>query len=125
MNRKDIVNQWISSFAPEVSDEILNEHVFNGGNFLWHVFTWGEIPCLCGDDARKAFDELEYDSATVFYSGYSKNDYPVIKNIAVSQKISSEELETMSDVYFVCQDFKWTYVHTHESSCGPYFRRVI
>ena len=25
------------------------------------------------------------------------------------------------DVYLVDKDFTWTYVHTHEEACGPYF----
>lgn len=57
----DIVNRWISTFASGVSDEILNEHVFKDCNFLWHIFTWGNVTCLEGDKARKAFDECKCD----------------------------------------------------------------
>lgn len=28
-------------------------------NHLWHIFTWGHIPCLEGDAARRAFDALD------------------------------------------------------------------
>lgn len=41
IEKVDIINRWISSFASSVSEEILKEHVFENGNFLWHFF-WGE-----------------------------------------------------------------------------------
>lgn len=31
---QEMVNKWLSSFASNVSQEILSEYVFNDGNFL-------------------------------------------------------------------------------------------
>lgn len=30
----------------------------------------------------------------------------------------------IDDVYVVDTDFTWTYVHTHEEFCGPYFYKL-
>ena len=35
-----------------------------------------------------------------------------------------EELPADVDWYLVDKDFTWTYVHTHEEDCGPYFCRA-
>ena len=28
------------------------------------------------------------------------------------------------DIYVVDKEFTWTYVNTHERSCGPYFSKI-
>ena len=53
----------MSTFGKGVDKNIMEEHVTSYGNLLWHLFTWGEVPCLKGEDARKAFDELQYEEA--------------------------------------------------------------
>ena len=116
-----IVNRWISSFASGVSEEILKEHVFEDYNFLWHIFSWGNVSCLEGDKARKAFDERKCDLVYMFCSGYSSNNFPQIEDVMITNKVTSEQLEMKDDIYIVDMNFSWTYVHTHDSECGPYF----
>ena len=91
------------------------------GNLLWHLFTWGNVSCLQGDDARKVFDELQYDTAIRFYDGYAGH----IEKVSVIDKISAKKVDKdrESDVYIVAEDFSWTYVRTHEEWLGPYFCR--
>lgn len=120
----DFINRWILSFASDASKDILNEHVFKKGNFLWHVFSWGHAPCLEGDKARKAFDGEKCEMVYMFTDGYSKNGFPQIQNITVAKKGVSDLLETENDIYIVDLNFNWTYVHTHESYCGPYFAKA-
>ena len=45
--------------------------------------------------------------------------------ITVNGKITAAQLDqNEEDVYVVDEDFRWTYVHTHEDGwCGPYFCR--
>jgi hypothetical protein len=31
----------------------------------------------------------------------------------------------IDDVYVVDIDFTWTYIHTHEEFCGPYFYQPV
>ena len=58
-----LMEKWLSTFGKGVDKNIMEEHVTSYGNLLWHLFTWGKVPCLQGDDARKAFDELQYEEA--------------------------------------------------------------
>jgi hypothetical protein len=121
IEKTDIVNRWISTFASNVSDKILREHVLEDCNYLWHVFSWGKVPCLEGAQARRAFDERESDLVYMFRKGRSIDKFPRIEGLIITNKVTSEQLETIDDIYVVDLNFIWTYVHTHESECGPYF----
>ncbi len=120
MTEKDIEKKWLKVFAKGVDEECLKKHVYEYGNYLWHIFSWELAPCLKGEEARKAFDEQEYEKAIMFCSGYADNG-AIIKDLKETAKISSKEIEKIDDAYVTAEDFGWTYVHTHEEYCGPYF----
>ena len=120
MSDEELMEKWLSTFGKGVDKNIMEEHVTSYGNLLWHLFTWGEVPCLKGDDARNAFDELQYEEAIRFYDGYAGH----IEKVALIEKITAKTVDNdrASDVYIVAKDFSWTYVRTHEEGiCGPYF----
>jgi len=104
-----------------VDKQIIDEHVTSYGNLLWHLFTWGNVSCLQGDEARKAFDEVQYDEAIRFYDGYASH----IEKVSVIDKVSAKKVDKdrASDVHIVAEDFSGTYVRTHEEGLGPYFCR--
>ncbi len=118
MNSCELIDKWISVFGKEVDKKTIADHVTSFGNLLWHLFTWGNVPCIEGDDARIAFDNLQYTEAIRFYDGYAKH----IEGISVIDKISANNVDKdkKSDVYIVAKDFSWTYVRTHEFDLGPY-----
>ncbi|MBQ2712895.1 MAG: DUF4275 family protein [Clostridia bacterium] len=119
MNHCELVEKWLSVFGNGVDKRLMKDHVTSYGNLLWHLFTWGKVPCLEGDEARKAFDDLQYTEAVRFYDGYSSH----IEGVSVIGKISAKvvDKDKKSDVYIVATDFSWTYVRTHELDFGPYF----
>lgn len=118
MNDRKLVEKWLCVFGKGVAPTLIEEHVTSYGNLLWHLFTWGNVPCLMNDEARKAFDELEYTQAIRFYDGYASN----IEGICVVDKLTAKSIDKdqNSDVYIVAKDFSWTYVRTHEAGLGPY-----
>ena len=121
MSETELLNKWLSVFGAGVDKQIIEEHVTSYGNLLWHLFTWGNVSCLKGDEAREAFDELQYNEAIRFYDGYASH----IEKVSVINKISAKKVDKdrESDVYIVAEDFSWTYVRTHEDGLGPYFCR--
>ena len=121
MSETELMNKWLSVFGAGVDKQIMEEHVTSYGNLLWHLFTWGNVSCLQGNEARKAFDEVQYDEAIQFYDGYASH----IEKVCVINKISAKKVDKdrASDVYIVAEDFSWTYVRTHEEGLGPYFCR--
>jgi len=118
MTDQQLLKKWLAVFGKEVDQKLIEEHVTSYGNLLWHLFTWGKVPCLKGDEARKAFDALSYTEAIRFYDGYAGH----IDKVAVIEKISANKVDKdkVSDVYIVAEDFSWTYVRTHEYHLGPY-----
>ena len=121
MSETELMNKWLSVFGAGVDKQIMEEHVTSYGNLLWHLFTWGNVSCLQGEEAREAFDELQYDTVIRFYDGYASH----IEKVSVIDKISAKKVDKdrASDVYIVEEDFSWTYVRTHEDGLGPYFCR--
>ena len=124
MKNKQLVGKWLCNFAPDIPGDMLRDHVLKSCNLLWHAFTWGEAECLEGEDAKRAFDELDYTEAICFEDGYSRFDFPRINKVRTVGKMTSADLEKYSDIYLTAPDFSWTYVHIHEDPfCGPYFCR--
>lgn len=123
MSDDELLKKWLSTFGKNVDKKLMKEYITSYGNLLWHLFTWGKVPCLQGDDARKAFDDMHYEEAIRFYDGYASH----IEKISVIGKISAKAVDKDrgSDVYIVAKDFSWTYVRTHEIEwCGPYFCKI-
>ena len=118
MTDNELIKKWLWVFGREVDKKIIAEHVTSDGNYLWHLFTWGNADCLEGEEARNAFDALQYTRAIKFYDGRSNR----IKDVSTVGRVSAKEVDedTGRDVYFVAEDFSWTYVRTHEELCGPY-----
>lgn len=115
---KDLRERWLDSFAVNVSEEDLGKYVLAGGGYLWHIFSYHLVPCLEGNAARSALAELPDSVCYRFYKEYPPQNEPRIKLIKTEEIASlPEEL----DWYLVDKDFIWTYVHTHEADCGPYF----
>lgn len=118
---KEVRERWLDTFAADASEEDLGKHVLAGGCYLWHIFSYKLAPCLSGEEARKALAELPDAECYRFYKEYPPQDQPRIKAIPMAEASSLPE---NLDWYLVDKDFTWTYVHTHESDCGPYFAKV-
>lgn len=118
MDYQKIKAEWLAVFASSVSEEQLKKYVFSTGNYLWHIFSWGLVPCLTGEDAKKAFNKTEEKEVLKFYQ---RNNKSIPSYAELVSKMEADELDLTDDVYIVEKNFKWTYVHTHEWNCGPYF----
>ncbi len=123
MNDKRASEKWLFAFAKNIPMNKLKEYVLSDCNFLWHIFSFELVPCLKGEKAKRAFDALTYDKAIMFKSGYFFSGKPEIIDLQMIGKLTSDEIEN-TDVYITDPDYKWTYVHTHESDCGPYFIKI-
>jgi hypothetical protein len=42
----------------------------------------------------------------------------------IAGPVGSDFFADQQDVYLVDKHFTWTFVHTHEAECGPYFRKI-
>ena len=121
---KTVKNRWLDAFADDVPEAELGKHVLSqaeGCNYLWHVFSFKLVPCLEGDEAFAALQEAEWKDVYLFDEGLWGGN-PVIQ--PVEGPVDRAFFEDKQDVYLVNKDFTWTYVHTHEANCGPYFCKL-
>ena len=126
-----VADRWLDAFAAGVSEANLGKYVLADGNYLWHIFSWKLVPCLEGDAARNALAELPDETFYLFYKEYPPADTPLVRAVSKEDAIAlagrsdvESPLFDGSDCYLVDKDFTWTYVHTHEEACGPYFCKM-
>lgn len=113
----ELGERWLKAFGAGLDLERVRDACYRG--CLWPPRPRNGAPVLEREEARRAFDALEYDTAYIFREG--------VTQAGVTAKVTAAELAQMQgigayDVYVVDKDFRWTYVHTHEDGwMGPYF----
>lgn len=109
----DFKKKWLEVFAKDISKSQKQKYLIGRGQFIWHLFSWrliDESLYLEKEAATKAFDKVDKNDALVYDPFESE-----FKEL--------NELETMLEVYVVASDWSWTYIKTHEETCGPYFMK--
>lgn len=112
-----LAERWLKAFGAGLDLERVRDACYRG--CLWPPKPRNGAPVLEGEEAKRAFDALDYDTAYIFREG--------ITQAGVTSKVTAAALARMQgigayDVYVVDKDFRWTYVHTHEDGwMGPYF----
>lgn len=114
---KELRKQWEEKFTGNLSNTQKNKIYLN--QYLWHIFSYQQVEHLSGQEAVKAFNIIKKSECFIFY----QHDEVAIKLIN-SKDIKAEDFENENDIYLVDKNMTWTYVHTHEDSCGPYFYKI-
>ena len=119
VGKKRVSAQWSRLFAAGVSAEQKKQVYYH--QYRWHLFSFEVLPALKGDEARAALNAQPRDRLLLFFQFGQEAFF--IENAA---QLRAEDLEMDYHMYQV--DFylfdpvaRWTYVHTHEEDCGPYF----
>ncbi len=113
-----VKGKWSKIFTSEVSDQAKKEVGYDA--FRWHVFSFGLIKSIEGEAARVKFDQVEKNSVYVFYQ--NKNEAYKVDN---PEHLSAADFDLEQDIYVYDDVGRWTYVFTHEESCGPYFYTAL
>lgn len=111
---QEIIDLWDHTFAQNISQEIKETIYYS--QFKWHVFSYEKQSCLKEAEARRAFDAEFKDELYVMYQAS-----PLVLLYRNANKVISSDFDSEQDIYLFDKNFTWTYVHTHESMCGPYF----
>ncbi|MEC0178436.1 DUF4275 family protein [Paenibacillus favisporus] len=112
-----IVAAWDCAFAHNISEE--TKKVIHYDQFKWHIFSYEKKRCLKEEAARHAFDELKKDEIYIMYQSR-----PYIYLYENAQDVRASDFDSEQDIYIFDKKFTWTYIHTHESSCGPYLYKT-
>jgi hypothetical protein len=109
--------QWEEKFAGTL-DKYQKKKIYLYQH-LWHIFSYQKIEHLNGQVAINAFNNIKKNECFVFY----QDDEDALK-LYNSKAIKAEDFNNENDVYVVDVNMTWTYVHTHEEDCGPYFCKI-
>ena len=121
MTKHEFYTQWLNHFAVGIPAKKLQKHVLDEGNLLWHVFSHELLDTsafLEGKAARKAFDKVSKHGALCVEWFEDEPPYELPPEL-----FAAKALDKLVEVYVVAADFSWTYIKTHESTCGPYFMK--
>jgi hypothetical protein len=119
-----LFTQWDTLFSSLVPEQVKRSTMHYSDQFKWHVFSFDLLKAQHGSHARKAFDMQKKTLLYMFFQ-YGEQAFH-IKN---ADLLNAEDLDMLSeystldnaDIYIFDPLSKWTYVKTHEESCGPYF----
>ena len=117
--RKELWKLWEEAFANNLTKSQKRKIYFH--QHMWHVFSYNKISCIEGQNAKAAFNKKQKEACYIFYQ--DNENALLLEN---ARRIKAEDLINeidgyIDDVYVVDIDFSWTYIHTHEYFCGPYF----
>lgn len=137
----ELEQQWENAFTKSISKSQKRKMAFYQS--MWNVFSWGKIECLKGQQAIDAFDQQKKGGCYLINAGMQEAIYIPkagrIKAIDIihtgSSSCSSDRSDHeqtafpssanhLMDLFFVNEDFDWTYVMTHEEDYGPYFHKL-
>ena len=129
MQNEKFNKAWLAIFGKQLTkSQIEQASIGQDDGFLWHAFSYGYLPCLEGDDARKAYDSADKTGANMaFYEidhTGNTNQFTIVDQIAINENFFTADQIDKSDkveVYVIDQNEKWCYIRTHETMCGPYF----
>lgn len=116
--------RWEERFARHLSQEekerifLFGDRYFSG--YLWHIFSYKKIPHLCQVEAYEAFDLQQKTKCYIFYQ-----HLPEVFYVEYAELLKAEDFLEEEDIYIVDENFTWTYVVTHEESCGPYYTNKV
>lgn len=114
--------RWTRLFATGISQEQKKAVYCN--QFRWHLFSYQVLPALQGEAADEAFLRAKKGQVFVFFQhcgdGWMLENAHLIRPEDFQTEVSSP----WTDVYLFDPENRWTYIHTHEPDCGPYFFSV-
>ncbi|MBR6812241.1 MAG: DUF4275 family protein [Oscillospiraceae bacterium] len=114
---------WLDHFAKGISKENIEKYVVSTGNYIWHVFSWELLDksrYLTGDEAKSAYDEIDKSGAVCIRWWFDEGETEPL-----GEKLkTAAALDKFDEIYVAAGDFSWTYIKTHEDTCGPYFMKL-
>lgn len=114
---KTLRNIWKTKFAGDLTSEDKKRIYINA--YIWHIFSYELKEALSNKRARQAFNKKRKKHVYVFYQNKEEVFY-----IEDAENLKSSDFDKEQDVFILDTEIQWTYVHTHEAQCGPYFVQI-
>ena len=113
--------KWTKLFAASIPKEERRKVHFE--QYRWHLFSFELLDALTEDEARDAFDAQSKDTVYLFWQ-HTKKAYLVKNAHLLKAEDFDHDFIPFTDFYLFSPEGKWTYIHTHEIMCGPYFYKL-
>ena len=121
VNDRATKTKWTKLFAASVPKEKRKEVHFE--QYRWHLFSFELLNAMTDDEARAAFNREPKDSVYLFWQ-HTDKAYLVENAHLFKAEDFDHDFIPFSDFYLFSPEGNWTYIHTHESMCGPYFYKL-
>jgi len=121
VNDRATKTKWTKLFAASVPKEKRKEVHFE--QYRWHLFSFELLNATTNDEARAAFNREPKDSVYLFWQ-HTDKAYLVENAHLFKAEDFDHDFIPFSDFYLFSPERNWTYIHTHESMCGPYFYKL-
>ncbi len=124
VKKSPVVANWDEVFTSTVSEKTKKHAKHYNDQYKWHLFSFDLLDALKLDAAREVFDIIEKDAVYLFFQ-YAEECF-IVKNASLlkAKDLDFDSDMSKADIYVFDPVGKWTYVKTHEESCGPYFYSV-
>ena len=113
--------KWTKLFAAPIPKEERKKVHFE--QYRWHLFSFELLHALTEDEARAAFNAQPKDTAYLFWQ-HMEEAYLVENAHLLKAEDFNHDFIPFKDFYLLSAEGKWTYIHTHEIMCGPYFYKL-
>ncbi|MBR2852636.1 MAG: DUF4275 family protein [Anaerotignum sp.] len=113
--------KWTKLFAASISKE--DRKLVHFEQYRWHLFSFELLNALTDDNARTAFDAEAKNPVYLFWQHTNKAYLVENAHLFMAEDFDHEFIP-FSDFYLFSPEGKWTYIHTHEIMCGPYFYKL-
>jgi hypothetical protein len=119
----ELCERWFTSVVPAEKQKEARKNCFPKRKywaFLWNAF--GYVPCEEQEHAREKFDAADKSQGVfVLIQDCILHGTQLAYTVDSPHGIKALDFDDIIDVYVIARDFSFTYVHTHEEFCGPYF----
>lgn len=113
---EEVVEKWDKTFAT-ISNETKKSIFYD--SFRWHMYSYEQLPALCGQEAREAFNAVAKSNLYFMYDRHK--GMQTVQIFEHAGQMVAADLDEQQDIYVFDNTFTWCYIHTHEEMCGPYF----
>ena len=119
---KHLIKKWIEKFIPYIEKNKIKEfNIYGTGkekynNYLWHAFSYDILTTESADNSPLCYSAVHKKKCFVLL-----NNEQIAYVIEDAANLDVSIINKYKDILIFDSNFTWTYCHTHEEDCGPYF----
>ncbi|WP_155591058.1 DUF4275 family protein [Lysinibacillus cavernae] len=111
---------WENTFAHHLSERDKDKLYLD--HFLWHLCSWGATDCVTREEAIQQFHQQPKSKCVIFYQFIDEAYIVEDATTLMINDLPHIPFDMQKgDLYVMSIERTWSFMLTHEESCGPYF----